>query len=64
MKTYEIVNVSFEHPTLGTLNKQSIIYRESETDPGTPEFYDSTVEIRAGYKKLNAIKPNTLGLND
>jgi len=49
MKTYEIVNVTVEHPKLGTIPKQNIIYRESEKDPGTPEFYDSTVEIRAGY---------------
>lgn len=52
MKTYEIKEVSVNHPELGELIKQNIIYYESVDDKGTPEFYkEGETEIRTGYIK-------------
>ncbi len=54
MKTYEIKTIVIEHPKLGKIEKQSIVYYDNEKDPGTPEFYkEGETDIRPGYSKRN-----------
>ena len=51
MKTYEIKTIEVNHPVLGKLIKQQIIYYENSEDVGTPEYYkEGETEIRYGYK--------------
>jgi hypothetical protein len=47
MGTYEIINYNVNHPELGVLNKQKVVYYNLRDEIETEEFYFGY--IRSGY---------------